>query len=128
MAFGVAKIGSTMAQFFSSFSTARAVEGQAKVTGGALNIAAQSSMQSESDKKLRAREDRLLGRKLAIDASAALEPAHTATGEDARSPTERRNYRNKRGGGQKHGGGQQGQGHGYSEEDGFGKDPHGVAS
>lgn len=106
MGFGVHSIGTTMAQFFSAMATGRAVEAQAKVTGGALNTAAQSSMQTERDKLTRAREDRLLGRKLAIDAAAALEPTHTATGEDARSPTERRDYLYQRRRQQKRGGGQ----------------------
>ena len=116
MAFGVSNIGTTMAQFFSSISTGRAVEAQAKVTGGALNAAAQSSIQSERDKTMRAREERLLGRKVIIDTAAALEPTHTATGEDARSPTERRDYLYQRRG-QKRGGGQGG-GHGGGHNDG----------
>lgn len=112
MGFGVHNIGTTVAQFFSSTATARAVEAQAKVTGGALNTAAQSTVQTERDRSTRAREDRLLGRRPAIDAAAALEPTHTATGEDARSPTERRDFlyqrrRQQRRGGQ--GGGQQGE-------------------
>lgn len=76
----------------SNASVQRAVLAQANVTGAASNVALQSSMQTERDRAAKKRQDALLGRTLAVDATAALAPAHTATGEDDHSPAEPRDY------------------------------------